>query len=139
MGIIGKIHPEIIDNTGIKQEVFYMELNIDSLINKIQPLKRFKQITAFPSIEIDLALVVDENIQNCAIEKEIRDNGTDILKSVRLFDIYRGKQIKEGKKSMAYSLTFQDESRTLKDSEVEIIVNRILENLSRKLNARLRE
>ncbi len=138
MGIIGKIHPEIIDLLDIGQDIFYLELSIDKFLKKISPELKYRQISIFPSVEIDLALVVDEDIDNSEIENEIRSAGTDILKSIRLFDIYRGKQIEKGKKSMAYSLVFRDDSRTLKDTEVDIVVNGILETLSRKLKAKLR-
>jgi phenylalanyl-tRNA synthetase beta chain len=138
VGIIGKIHPEIIDSLDIGQDIFYLELNVDEFIKNIGSELRFQHISAFPSVEIDLALVVDESINNSEIENEIKNSGTDLLKSIRLFDIYRGKQIKKGKKSMAYSLVFRDESRTLKDTEVDIIVNGIIENLKRKLKAKLR-
>ena len=79
------------------------------------------------------------NGDNEDIVDEIKESGTELLKKVRLFDIYRGEQIEKNKKSMAYSLNFRDDSRTLKDTEVEIIVNRILENLGKKFNARIRE
>jgi phenylalanyl-tRNA synthetase beta chain len=109
------------------------------VIKNIDPELKFQHISTFPTVEIDLAIVVDEDISNSEIENEIRTSGTDILKSIRLFDIYRGKQIEKGKKSLAYSLVFRDESRTLKDTEVDIVVKGIIENLSRKLKAKLRE
>lgn len=138
-GLIGKIHPEIIDSLDVGQDIFYMEMDVDRFIKNISPGLEFQVISPFPAIEIDIALVVDEDLDNSEIVDEIKSSGTEILRSVRLFDIYRGRQIDEGKKSMAYSLLFMDESRTLKDTEVDIIINRMLENLSRKLNARLRE
>ncbi|MBM3708985.1 MAG: phenylalanine--tRNA ligase subunit beta, partial [Actinobacteria bacterium] len=127
------------DDLDISQEIFYFEINIDSFINNIKYTKEFKPISSFPSIDVDLALVVGEDIENEKIEKEIASYGGSLLKSVRLFDIYSGKQIEEGKKSMAYRLAFQDDTRTLKDLEVDIIVKRILENLERKFGAKLRE
>ena len=101
-------------------------------------LREYKKISAFPAIEIDIAIVVDEKIKNKDIFEIIKKSGTGILKNIRLFDIYRGKQIEEGKKSLAYSLSFRDENRTLKDTEVDIISNRIIESLEKKFNARLR-
>ena len=139
IGIIGKIHPLIIDSIELGQDVYYLEINLDDFINNAKASMYFEPICAFPSIEIDIALVVDEPVKNSEIENEIKKSGSDLLKSVKLFDIYRGKQIEDGKKSMAYSLTFLDRTRTLKDVEIEIIVKRILENLSRKFKAKLRE
>jgi len=139
MGIAGKIHPSITDSLDISQDIFYLELDLDRFISKIKYSRDFSAIPAFPSIEIDIAIVTGESVTNYDVENEIRKTGTRILKGVRLFDIYQGRQIEEGKKSMAYSLTFQDETRTLKDTEVEIIKKRILENLALRFGARLRE
>lgn len=139
IGIIGKIHPLIIDSIELGQDVYYLEINLDEFISNTDNSMYFEPVPAFPSIEIDIALVVDEEIKNSEIENEIKKSGSDFLKSVRLFDIYKGKQIEDGKKSMAYSLTFLDKTRTLKDMEIEIIVKRILENLGKKFKARLRD
>jgi phenylalanyl-tRNA synthetase beta chain len=139
MGIIGKVHPLIIEETETGQDVYYMELNLDEFINNIKGTKKYKSIPVFPSIDIDLAIVVDDKIKNEYIVNEIKESGAGLLKKIRLFDIYRGEQIEKNKKSMAYSLSFMDDTRTLKDTEVEIIVNRILENLGKKFNARIRE
>jgi len=139
IGIIGKIHPVIIDSIELGQGVYYLEINLDDFINNAEDSMYFEPIAAFPSIEIDLALVVDEPVKNSEIENEIKKSGSSLLKSVRLFDIYRGKQLEDGKKSMAYSLTFLDRTRTLKDIEIEIIVKRILENLDKKFKAKLRD
>ena len=138
IGILGKINPAILENIEIDQDIFYAEINLDLFNQNMQDLKKYKQISAFPSIEIDLALVIDEKIKNKDIMEVIKKSGTDILKHISLFDIYRGKQVEEGKKSLAYSLSFRDENRTLKDNEVEIITNRIIENLEKKFNASLR-
>lgn len=139
MGMIGMIHPLIIEETEINQNVYYMEINMDNFINNIKEIRDYKPIPAFPSIDIDLAIVVDNKIKSENITDEIKKSGTELLKKVRLFDIYRGKQIEKNKKSIAYSLNFRDDSRTLKDTEIEIIVNRILENLGKRFNAKIRE
>ncbi|MDD5600217.1 MAG: phenylalanine--tRNA ligase subunit beta [Actinomycetota bacterium] len=139
MGIIGKIHPLLVMEAEINQDVYYMELNLDDFVNNIRKEKKYKAITNFPSIDVDLAIVVDEEIKNDDIVSEIKKCGSSLLKDVRLFDIYRGPQIEKNKKSMAYSLNFREDSRTLKDAEVEIIVKRILENLGKKFNAKIRE
>ena len=99
----------------------------------------FPPISPFPSIDIDLAIVVDQKIKNEDIVNEIKKTGTKLLKEVRLFDVYKGKQIEDNKKSMAYSLKFRDDERTLKDTEAEIIIKRILEKLGREFNAKIRE
>jgi phenylalanyl-tRNA synthetase beta chain len=139
MGILGKINPTILENIEIDQDIFYAEIILDLFNENMIGIKEYKPISAFPSIEIDLAIVIDEKINNKDILETIRKNGTDILKSIRLFDIYRGKQVEKGKKSLAYSLTFRGGNRTLKDSEVEIITNRIVEKLGKTFNASLRD
>ena len=139
MGIIGKVHPLIVKEAEIDQDIYYMEINLDNFINNVEEIIKYKAIPVFPSIEIDLAIVVDEKVKNEEIMKEIKKSGTELLKQIRLFDIYRGEQINKDKKSMAYSLSFRDDSRTLKDTEIEIIKKRILENLGRNLNAAIRE
>lgn len=138
MGILGKVNPSILENIEIVQDVFYAEIDLDLFNTKLKGLKKYKKISAYPSIEIDLAIVVDEKIKNRDIVGVIKKSGTGILKDISLFDIYRGKQVEEGKKSLAYSLSFRGENRTLKDTEVDIIANRIVESLGKKFNARLR-
>ena len=138
MGILGKINPTILENIEIDQDIFYAEIDLDLFNANMKGLKEYKPISAFPSIEIDLAIVVDEKIRNKDIIEIIRKTGTDILRHISLFDIYRGKQVEQGKKSLAYSLSFRGENRTLKDREVEIITNRIIENLGKNFNASLR-
>jgi len=139
MGIIGMIHPLIIEETEINQSVYYMEINMDDFINNIKETRDYKPVTVFPSIDIDLAIVVDNKIKSEDITDEIKKSGTELLKKIRLFDIYRGEQIEKNKKSIAYSLNFRDDTRTLKDTEIEIIVNRILENLGKRFKAKIRE
>lgn len=139
LGFVGKINPLIMDSLDVSQDVFYMELYIDELLNFIQHQKVFKPIPQFPPIEIDVAVVVDDDISHNDLEQEIKSTDKNLLKEVRLFDIYKGPQIEPSKKSMAYRLVFRDDSRTLKDEEVEIIVQTILENLKKKFKAKLRE
>ena len=137
-GILGRVHPLIIESMEIDQDTYYGEIDLDIFNGNISGLKTYEKISAFPAIEIDLAIVVDENIKNDDIAIEIEKSGPEILRSIRLFDIYRGEQVEQGKKSMAYSLSFREDNRTLKDNEVEIAVNRIVESLEKKLDARLR-
>ena len=137
-GILGKVHPTIIENMDLGQGAYFAELDLNAFNDNISGMKTYKKISSFPSIEIDLAIVVDKKVNNEEIVRSIKKSGSDILRSIRLFDIYEGEQIEEGKKSMAYSLSFWEEERTLKDKEVEIIVNRIVEDLEKGFNASLR-
>ncbi|MCL4385653.1 MAG: phenylalanine--tRNA ligase subunit beta [Actinobacteria bacterium] len=139
IGIIGKIHPQLVNLLDIRQDVYFMEIDLDNFIIKSDKKQQFKQIPQFPSISIDLAIVIDEKVTNSEVEEEIYKNGGKNLVNLRLFDLYKGKQIEDGKKSLAYSLEFRADDRTLKDLEVEIISKRIIENLNRKFGAVLRQ
>jgi len=139
LGIIGKIHPQIIDMLDIKQDVYYMEIDLDSFIDKTDIEKKFSQIPQFPSTSIDLAIVIGEDVLNSEIEEEIYKNSGNTLVSLRLFDLYKGKQIEEGKKSLAYSLEFRAPDRTLKDLEIDIISKRIISSLNKRFGANLRQ
>jgi phenylalanyl-tRNA synthetase beta chain len=137
-GIMGRVHPGIIEDLELGQDIFYTEIDLDMFNKNIEGLKHYSNISSFPSIDIDLAIVVDKGIKNTDIIHSIKSNGSQLLKKIGLFDIYEGEQIETGKKSMAYSLSFRAEDRTLKDKEVEIIVNRIVEELEKSFNASLR-
>ena len=114
-------------------------MDLDQFINSIKGFNRFGAISQFPSLDIDLAIVVDESVKSEDIEEEIKNSGSHILRNIRLFDIYRGEQIEANKKSMAYSLRFREDARTLKDNEIQIIVNQILESLGKRFNAKIRD
>ncbi|HIE57396.1 MAG TPA: phenylalanine--tRNA ligase subunit beta, partial [Anaerolineales bacterium] len=99
------------------------------------------QVSAIPSqppILEDIALIVDENIPAGQVEELIRQTGGKRVTAVRLFDVYRGEQIGAGKKSLAYSLTYQDPERTLTDKDAAKIRNKIIRRLERELGAKLR-
>ncbi|MDY4959284.1 MAG: phenylalanine--tRNA ligase subunit beta, partial [Lentihominibacter sp.] len=93
----------------------------------------------YPSTSRDIALLVDEDMEVGAIERIIKAHGETILESVKLFDVYRGKQVEEGKKSVAFNLTYRDKDKTLTDEEVTAVHNGVLEALKNELNAVLRE
>ena len=139
LGIIGKIHPKLVNMLDVKQDAYYMEIDLDNFIDKTNIEKKFSQIPQFPSTSIDLAIVINEDVLNSDIEEEIYKNCGNMLVSLRLFDLYKGKQIEEGKKSLAYSLEFRAPDRTLKDIEIDIISKRIINSLSRRFGANLRQ
>ena len=93
----------------------------------------------YPAMTRDIALTVDEDITVAEIEKIIFENGGSLLKSVKLFDVYRGKQVAENKKSVAFSLIYRAEDKTLTDEEVVKVHDVVLKNLAEKLKATLRE
>ena len=131
IGIIGRVHPKL-----KKDEIYVAEISLSSLYEmKIKPLK-YKEASKYPSIEKDVAFVVDNEISNSDIEAVIKKAGGRLLDSVEIFDIYN--EIKPGHKSMAYKMTFKDETRTLSDEEVMNVFNNIIAKVEIELNAELR-
>lgn len=132
IGIIGRIHPSI-----MKDEVYVAEFSLTKLYElNTKPLK-YKPSSIYPEIKKDLAFIVDNNITNKDLVTVIKKAGGRLLSSIDIFDIY--KDIEEGKKSMAYSLVFKDENRTLGDTEVMEVFNKIIKEVENGLNAKLRD
>ena len=132
VGIIGRIHPSI-----IKDDIYVLEFSMTKLYElKTKPLK-YKKAPIYPEIKKDLAFIVDNNTTNKELEEVIKRSGGRLLKEVNIFDIY--KDIEEGKKSMAYSLTFGDDNRTLTEEEVMEVFNKIIKDTEEKINAKLRD
>lgn len=131
VGIIGKVHPSL-----YKGDIYVCELSLTKLYAyQTKPLK-FKEASKYPSIKKDVAFIVDNDITNKELEDIIKKAGGRLLDSIDIFDIYR--DIKPGKKSMAYNLTFKDDTRTLADEEVMEVFNNIITKVTNELNAELR-
>ena len=101
----------------------------------VKPLK-YKEASKYPSIKKDIAFIVDNDITNKTLEEAIKKAGGRLLDNIDIFDIYR--DIKPGKKSMAYNLTFKDDTRTLSDDEVMEVFNNIIDKVTKELDAELR-
>ena len=134
VGIIGKIHPKITSS-----DVFVMEINLDELFKKKVGKMKYKEISKFPSIQKDIALLVNKDIDSKEIEKVIKSAGGSMLTNIEVFDVYTGKGILDDKKSIAYSLTFSDMKKTLTDEEINAVMNKIIEAAEKKLGAELRK
>ena len=133
IGIIGLLHPQV-----TKDNIYVLEINIDYLFeNKTGKIKA-KEISKYPSIVKDLALVVTKDKTSEEIINAIKKSGGRLLTDIKLFDIYEGENIGLENKSMAYSLTFQDPTRTLSDEEINQLFNKIIKESCEKLNATLR-
>ncbi|MFH1943806.1 MAG: phenylalanine--tRNA ligase subunit beta, partial [bacterium] len=137
-GLLGEVRKELLDAWDISNRVFVFEIDVGALKRTMTSRTKYSPIPKFPSIKRDLAVVVDESVLVGSLMECIRCTGGKTLKSVELFDIYRGKQIPSGKKSVAFSLTFLSFTRTLKEEEVDPIVSSVLEALSASFSARLR-
>ena len=126
VGIICRIHPEI-----EKENVFVMEINLDKLLAKRVGKMKFKEISKFPVIKKDLSILVDKNITSNEIAMKIKKKAGKLLIDINVFDLYEGKNIEQNKKSLAYSLTFGDNNRTLNDDEINSIMDKIIADLEK--------
>jgi len=136
VGWVGALHPSIERKLDLPQRVYLFELKLSAITARRIP--HFVEIPKYPSIKRDLAIVVDENIKAQDVGECIKNTSTAILKNLKLFDVYMGKGIDSGRKSLAYSLTLQDHERTLTDQDVDVAVDEILSELNKKLGATLR-
>lgn len=134
VGIIGRIHPAI-----SKENVYIFEIDLDKLLAKKVGKMKYKEISKYPSVNKDLALVVDKNITSKEIEMNIKKAGGSLLTNIKVFDVYEGIGIPEGKKSVAYALTFEKSDRTLTDEEINNAMDKIIELVEKKMDATLRK
>ena len=138
LGVFGEIHPNVRANYGIADPLCAAELDFDALCACRGEDPQYVPLPRFPAVLRDLAVVCDEEITVYQLEKCIREAGGDLLKAVDFFDVYRGLPIAPGKKSVAFSLSFRGEDRSLKDGDIEPHMNAILEALEAQLGAKLR-
>lgn len=137
---MGEIHPDVAEKYGMKGErVYCCEIMCGALERKANTEIVYTPLPKFPSTARDIALLVDEDMEVGRIEAVIKEFGGRILEDVRLFDVYRGQQVDEGKKSVAFSLIYRDKDKTLTDEEVNDVHSGVLDALKDKLNAVLRE
>lgn len=133
LGIIGRIHP----NT-LKDEVYVFELSLNKLMRKVKPIK-FKEPAKYPSIQKDVAFLIDRNISASEIEKMIKKSSSRLLKDISVFDVYLGANIASDKKSIAFKLTYLDEAKTLTDEEVMNDFHQMIEKVTKEFNCEIRD
>ena len=133
IGIIGKVHPNI-----SKKDIYVFEMNLDNLYGKTSRLK-YKEAFKYPSIQKDMAFILDKNIDVSEIIKTIKKTSNKTLQDVDIFDVYEGDNISSDKKSVAFSLTFNGVDRTLTDEEVMEVFNKIIDKVVSSYNAILRD
>ena len=142
VGVMGELHPLVREAFDLpEQPVCALELDLEVLLAEaiaVGKVRTMQSISRFPAIVQDVALVVDENLSAEEVRQAILASGGQLLQDARLFDLYRGEQIPPGKKSLAYSLTYQAEDRTLTDDEVAKVQERIVRRLAQELGAELR-
>ena len=134
IGFMGRVNPNV-----LKDDVYVLEISLDKLSKKKTGKLKFEDISKYPDITKDVAFIVDKKVLSSEIEKEIRKNGTKILNEVKVFDLYEGEKVPEGKRSIAYSLVFNDYTRTLKEEEVDSIFRTIIDKITTKFNCEIRD
>ena len=138
-GTMGIVSPKICKELDIETDVYYAELSWTLLMKEIKKSKvTFSEISKFPAVKRDLALLLEKNVQFAEIEKIATESERKLLKDVALFDVYEGKNLPAGKKSYAVSFYLQDEGKTLNDKQIDAIMKKIQTNLEQKLGAQLR-
>lgn len=134
VGIMGKLHP----NT-CKDDVYVAEINLDKLLENIAGRIKYKELNKYPNIKKDFAVILDKDIQASEIMKTIKKKGGKVLTNIEVFDVYVGTNIPTDKKSIAFTLTFEDYTKTLTDEEVTTIFEQIIQEVEKKYKAVLRD
>lgn len=135
---IGVVKKSIAKNFDIKQEVFFADFNWDAVLKLIFGKIKFTEISKFPEVRRDLALLVDTDVTFASIFNTARQTEKILLRDISLFDVYEGNNLPEGKKSYAVSFTLQDSSKTLTDEQIDKIMGKIRQNLEKEVGAQLR-
>lgn len=138
IGTVGQIHPEVAKEYGCDYNTYILNMDIVKLIENSNTNREFIGLPKYPAVPRDLAFLIDDNILVKDIERVIKSRGGKILESLKLFDIYKGKQIPEGKKSVAYSIVFRAKEKTLTDGEISKTMNKIMNGLEFEFSATLR-
>ena len=136
---MGTVCHKLLKKVDIEQDVFFADINWNNLMRAIKKNETlYHDISKFPSVSRDLALLIDKNVEFEQIEQIARQTEKKLLKSVELFDVYEGKNLPDGKKSYAVNFILQDETKTLNDKQIEAIMTKLINNLKQKLGAELR-
>ncbi len=137
IGWLGAVHPRVQQSLDLPEGVFVFELDYAALAQGAVP--KFSALSKYPSIRRDLALVVDDGVAAATVQRQIEASLGGLLKDLEIFDVYRGKGVPEGKKSLAFALTLQDDNQTLTDDRVEALIQDTLATLKQTTGATLRE
>lgn len=136
----GAVHPKVLKEMDIEHEVFYADINWELLLKAIRNNSiTYKEISKFPSVRRDLALLVDLSTTFADLEKIASKTDKKILREVNVFDVYQGEKLPEGKKSYALSFIFQDEEKTLTDKQIDALVQKLIINFGKEANAEVRK
>ena len=138
IGVFGEAHPEVLENYDLPYKAYLFEFDLEGLADTATFAKRFEPISIYPKVARDLAIVVDKEILSDMPTELIYTTGGDSVDSVRLFDVYEGEQVPEGKKSLAYTITYHSATATLTDKAVNALHDKVVKRLNQELSAELR-
>lgn len=135
---VGEVHPAVLSAYGITKPVYIFELDATTVMKYMAKDLKYKALPKYPATSRDLAMLVDVDVNSADIEKAMTKAAGQNLTQITLFDVYTGKQVEEGKKSLAFSLTFQSNDKTLTDTEIDPAIEKIVAKLQKDFNANLR-
>ncbi len=138
LGVFGEIHPLVAKNYSFTKRVYAATLDFEAMFNCHTSEAKYKPLPKFPALTRDFSFVCDESLEVGTIESTIKKSGVKLLEAVKLFDIYRGAQVGEGKKSVSFSVSLRASDKTLNDEEADTAVKKILKTLERELGITLR-
>ncbi len=138
LGVMGQIHPAVAPEFGMESDVFTAELELSALMANTAPEPTYTPLPRFPAVSRDIALLCDKTITVASLSAVMLSSGGELLESVRLFDVYTGAGIPEGKRSVAFSLTLRASDRTLTDEDADGAVKNILAEAEKMLGAVIR-
>lgn len=139
LGYIGEVHPTVLEGYNIQERAYIAVIDMSILVKNSNLAHSYNQITKYPAVNRDIAFLVKDEIMIQEIENILKQRGGKILESYNLFDVYKGKQIEDGYKSIAYSLVFRSNDHTLKDDEINKAMDKIVNGLEYELKAKLRQ
>ena len=141
IGFLGALHPDIVEKLSLKvsqQDVLVVEMNLDTLLASVSGGAKYSPLPRYPFIDRDMALVVDGSLPAAAIMEHLRAYPTELIEDISLFDFYKGKNIPEGKKSLAFTVRYRAKDRTLTDSEIEELHGRLTAYITAKTGGTVR-
>ncbi|GGJ84482.1 phenylalanine--tRNA ligase beta subunit [Lentibacillus kapialis] len=137
VGFLGQVHPLFEKSMDLK-ETYVFDIDMEAVLSDYTNSPNYRPISKYPSIARDIAFIVDEEVEAGAIKETITETGAPLVKNVQVFDVFKGENLPEGKKSIAFSLHYQDPNKTLKDDEVEQSYQKIVGTVNEKFNAYIR-
>ena len=139
IGYFGEVHPTVQENFELGAVAYLLEMQIETLVAGATTIPQYQRLPKFPSTSRDIAVVVPSEVTMEELDKVVHANGGKLLTEVKVFDLYTGKQVAEGFKSMAFNLTFQDNERTLTDADIDVLIKKIVDVVGETFKAKLRD